>query len=32
MNFKDNKLLYILLAILAFIAGSYVFELFEKIF
>ena len=32
MNFKDNKLLYILLAVLAFIAGKYVFDLIQKIF
>ena len=32
MNFKDNKLLYILLAVLAFIAGNYVFDLTQKIF
>ena len=32
MNFKDNKLLYILLAVLAFIGGNYVFDLIQKIF
>ena len=32
MNFKDNKLLSILLAVLAFIAGGYVFDFIQKLF
>ncbi len=32
MNFRNNKLLYILLAIAAFLAGGYVFDLIQKLF
>ncbi len=32
MNFRSNKLLYILLAIAAFLVGGYVFDLIQKLF
>ena len=32
MNFRNNKLLYILLALAGFLVGGYVFELIQKLF
>ena len=32
MNFRNNRLLYILLAIAAFLVGGYVFDMIQKLF